>query len=59
MRWQLASVVHAHGYRSVHELSRDDLVALTPEAAEITRLPYDAASARGERGRARRVRPGR
>ena len=26
--------------QSVHELSRDDLVALTPEAAEITRLPY-------------------
>ena len=25
---------------SVYELSRDDLVALTPEAAEITRLPY-------------------
>jgi hypothetical protein len=24
----------------VHELSRNDLVALTPEAAEITRLPY-------------------
>jgi hypothetical protein len=40
VRWQLASVVHAHGYRNVYELSRDDLVALTPEAAEITRLPY-------------------
>ena len=40
VRWQLASVVHAHGYTSVYELSRDDLVALTPEAAEITRLPY-------------------
>jgi glutamate synthase domain-containing protein 2 len=40
VRWQLASVVHAHGYSSVYELSRDDLVALTPEAAEITRLPY-------------------
>src|SRR5205814_2040318 len=26
--------------RNVHELSRDDLVALTPEAARITRLPY-------------------
>lgn len=41
LRWQLASVVHAHGYRSVYELSRGDLVALTPEAAEITRLPYE------------------
>ena len=30
VRWQLASVVHAHGYSSVYELSRDDLVALTP-----------------------------
>jgi glutamate synthase domain-containing protein 2 len=40
VRWQLASVVHAHGYSSVYELSRDDLVALTPEAAAITRLEY-------------------
>jgi glutamate synthase domain-containing protein 2 len=41
LRWQLASVVHAHGHRSVYDLSRDDLVALTPEAAAITRLPYE------------------
>jgi glutamate synthase domain-containing protein 2/formylmethanofuran dehydrogenase subunit C len=41
LRWQLAAVVHAHGYMRVHELSRDDLVALTPEAAAITRLPYE------------------
>jgi glutamate synthase domain-containing protein 2 len=41
VRWQLASVVHLHGYGSVYDLSRDDLVALTPEAAEITRLPYE------------------
>lgn len=40
VRWQLASVVRAHGYGSVYQLSRDDLVALTPEAAEITRLEY-------------------
>ena len=40
VRWQLASVVHAHGYGSVYQLSRDDLVALTPEAAQITRLEY-------------------
>ena len=26
--------------RNVYELSRDDLVALTPEAAAITRLEY-------------------
>ena len=41
LRWQLATVVDAHGYASVYELSRDDLVALTPEAAAITRLPYE------------------
>ena len=41
VRWQIAAITHAHGYGDVHELSRDDLVALTPEAAEITRLPYE------------------
>jgi glutamate synthase domain-containing protein 2 len=41
LRWQLATVVQTHGYRSVYDLSREDLVALTPEAAEITRLPYE------------------
>ena len=41
LRWQLATVVQTHGYHSVYDLSRDDLVALTPEAAEITRLPYE------------------
>ncbi|MEZ5101686.1 MAG: glutamate synthase-related protein [Thermoleophilia bacterium] len=40
VRWQLATVVHAHGHASVYDLSRADLVALTPEAAEITRLEY-------------------
>jgi glutamate synthase domain-containing protein 2 len=40
VRWQLAAVAAAHGYSDVHQLSRDDLVALTPEAAAITRLPY-------------------
>jgi glutamate synthase domain-containing protein 2 len=40
LRWQLASIAHAHGYDDVHEFTRNDLVALTPEAAEITRLPY-------------------
>jgi glutamate synthase domain-containing protein 2 len=40
VRWQLAAVVHALGYTDAHQLSRDDLVALTPEAAAITRLPY-------------------
>jgi glutamate synthase domain-containing protein 2 len=40
VRWQLATIVHAHGYGNPYELSRDDLVALTPEAAAITRLEY-------------------
>jgi glutamate synthase domain-containing protein 2 len=40
VRWQLAAVAAAHGYSDIHQLKRDDLVALTPEAAAITRLPY-------------------
>ena len=54
VRWQLASVVHAHGYSSVYELARDDLVALTPEAAAITRLEY-APEIRTETGRVKAV----
>ncbi|MDP6407525.1 MAG: glutamate synthase-related protein [Alphaproteobacteria bacterium] len=41
VRWQLAAITHGLGHRHVSRLSRDDLVALTPEAAAITRLPYD------------------
>jgi len=41
VRWQLAAVTRGLGHDSVHQLSRDDLVALTPEAAAITRLPYE------------------
>ena len=51
LRWQLAAVAHGLGHRSVHDLGRDDLVALTPEAAAITRLPYRPAP------RAREARP--
>jgi glutamate synthase domain-containing protein 2 len=40
MRWQIAAITHALGYGDPHQVSRDDLVALTPEAAAITRLPY-------------------
>jgi len=40
IRWQLAAVVHGLGYSEVGQLNRDDLVALTPEAAAMTRLPY-------------------
>ncbi len=41
IRWQLAAITDALGYDDVHKLHRGDLVALTPEAAEITRLPYE------------------
>ncbi len=40
MRWQIASIVHANGYDDVKQLNRNDLVALTPEAAEVTGLEY-------------------
>jgi glutamate synthase domain-containing protein 2 len=40
IRWQLAAVVKGMGYADFRQLSRRDLVALTPEAAQITRLPY-------------------
>ena len=39
-RCQLQSITASLGYNRVHDLSRDDLVALTPEAAALTRLPY-------------------
>ncbi len=41
VRWQIAALTHALGHGSVKDLSRDDLVALTPEAAAITSLPYE------------------
>jgi len=41
VRWQIAALTHGLGHDSVTDLSRDDLVALTPEAAAITRLPYE------------------
>ena len=40
IRYQLAAVTRALGYADVRQLKRSDLVALTPEAAELTRLPY-------------------
>jgi glutamate synthase domain-containing protein 2 len=40
VRWQIAAITHGLGYDHVRALNRDDLVALTPEAAAITRLPY-------------------
>ena len=40
IRWQLCAIATALGHSDIRQLSRDDLVALTPEAAEMTRLPY-------------------
>jgi glutamate synthase domain-containing protein 2/formylmethanofuran dehydrogenase subunit C len=40
VRWQIAAITDGLGYHDVRQLNRDDLVALTPEAAAITRLPY-------------------
>jgi glutamate synthase domain-containing protein 2 len=40
VRWQIAAITDGLGYGDVRELCRDDLVALTPEAAAITRLPF-------------------
>ena len=41
VRWQIAAITDALGYDDVRQLGRDDLVALTPEAAYITGLPYE------------------
>lgn len=40
VRWQIAAITKALGYDDVHKVGREDLVALTPEAADITGLPY-------------------
>jgi glutamate synthase domain-containing protein 2 len=41
---ELAAITLACGKRDVHELDRTDLVALTPQAAAITGLPYQGPS---------------
>jgi len=41
VRWQIAALANAMGYSDTKSFSRDDLVALTPEAAAITGLPYE------------------
>jgi glutamate synthase domain-containing protein 2 len=41
VRWQLAAIADGLGYSDLRQLSRDDLVALTPEAAAITGLPFE------------------
>ena len=49
VRWQIAAVTHALGYDDVRQLNRDDLVALTPDAAGITGLPYEPGYRRPSR----------
>jgi glutamate synthase domain-containing protein 2 len=46
VRWQLAAIIDGLGYTDYRQLSRDDLVALTPEAAAISRLPLMPESGR-------------
>ena len=41
VRWQIAAITDGLGHSDVSELCRDDLVALTPDAAAITGLPYE------------------
>ena len=53
VRWQIAAITQGLGYDDVTRLSRDDLVAFTPEAADITGLPYEppmADAARDQMG---------
>ncbi len=40
LRWQIAAITKALGYDDVHKVNRGDLIALTPEAADITGLSY-------------------
>ena len=46
VRWQIAALTYALGYNNVRQLNRDDLVALTPEAARITGLEYRPQNSR-------------
>ena len=41
VRWQIAAIANELGYDDVTQFNRDDLVALTPEAADITGLPCE------------------
>ena len=45
VRWQIAAITHALGYDDVSKLNRDELVAHTPEAADMTGLPYEPLAA--------------
>jgi len=41
VRWQIAAITSGLGDADTRQLGRDDLVAMTPEAAAITGLPYE------------------
>jgi len=41
VRFQIAAITQALGYADVRDLKRDDLVAVTAEAAEMTGLPHE------------------
>ena len=41
VRWQMATITNALGYDDITKLNKNDLVALTPEAAAMTGLPYE------------------
>jgi glutamate synthase domain-containing protein 2 len=48
VRWQIAALTLALGYDDVTKLCKEELVALTPEAAKITGLPFEPAYRRRE-----------
>ncbi|MBE29774.1 MAG: glutamate synthase [Acidiferrobacteraceae bacterium] len=50
VRWQIAAITRGLGYDDVASLNRDDLVALTREAADITGLPYEPPMAEAVQG---------
>ena len=50
VRWQIAAITQGLGYDDVTRLSRDDLVAFAPEAADITGLPYEPPVAEAAQG---------
>lgn len=50
VRWQIAAITRGLGYDDVTSLNKDDLVALTREAADITGLPYEPPMAEAVQG---------
>ncbi len=48
VRWQIAAIANELGYDDVTQFNRNDLVALTPEAADMTGLPYEPQYGRAD-----------